>query len=87
MERKLFKIETLENEHIQWNIKVISYEGESSPYRILSDKNEILVLDKFNYTVFHAIYSDSKLDILSKDPNLTITLENNDLVIFNDEIE
>ena len=72
---------------IEWLIKLISYEGEESPYRILSDKNEIIILNKYDYIAFHAKYNHDCINIEQKDPNMTISIKNNEIIIFNSQME
>ena len=71
----------------EWLIKVISYEGEESPYRILNDKNEILVLNRYDYISFHAKYNHDCINIEQKDPNMTVSIKNNEIIIFNSQVE
>ena len=70
-----------------WIIKVISYEGEECPYRILNDKNEILVLNKYDYISFHAKYNHDYINIEQKDPNMTVSIKNNEIIVFNSQVE
>ncbi len=71
----------------KWIIKSISYEGEESPYRIIHDKNEIIILNKYDYISFHATYNDESINIKQKDPNINISLKNNEIVVYNPNIE
>ncbi|MCW6086554.1 hypothetical protein AAGC94_04930 [Clostridium sporogenes] len=72
---------------IQWIIKCISYDGEESPYRILHDKNEILILNKYDYIAFHAKYDKESINIEQKDLNMTISIKNNEMLIYNTTID
>ena len=72
---------------VEWLIKLISYEGEESPYRILSDKNEIIILNKYDYIAFHAKYNNDCINIEQKDPNMTVSIKNNEIIIFNSQME
>ncbi|MDJ8951219.1 hypothetical protein PTL64_15645 [Clostridium perfringens] len=71
---------------LDWTINLISYEGEESPYRILQDKNEILILNKYDYISFHAKYNNDSINIEQKDPNITMSIKNNEITIFNSRI-
>lgn len=71
----------------KWIIQCISYEGEESPYRIIHDKNEIIILNKYDYISFHAIYNDESINIKQKDPNINISLKDNLILIYNPNIE
>jgi len=81
---EILKIQINKNE---WVIKAISYEGEESPYRILNDKNEILILNKYDYIAFHAKYNNDCINIEQKDPNMTVSIKNNEIVVFNSQME
>lgn len=69
--------------NIQLVIKSIFYEGEENPYRILHDKNEILILNKYDYIVFNAKYDKESINIEQKDSSITISIKNNEILIYN----
>lgn len=66
------------------NIKLISYEGGESPYRILSNKNEFIVLDNNNFGALHGkITNDGNLSVTYMDTSLEITILGNGILIEN----
>lgn len=66
------------------NIKLISYEGGESPYRILSNKNEFIVLDNNNFGALHGkINNDGNLSVTYMDTSLEITILGSGILIEN----
>ena len=62
-----------------WIIKLIS---KDNLHRLLHDKNEILVLNKHNHIVFHAIYGEEYINIINKEEYIMLSIKNNEMVIY-----
>ncbi|WP_270943341.1 hypothetical protein [Romboutsia lituseburensis] len=80
------------NEELKINkelkIELISYEGDGSPYRILSNKNEFIILDNNNYGVFHGKSNENdSVTVTYMDPNLEITINKNVILVANSKEE
>ncbi|MGL5972562.1 MAG: hypothetical protein ACRCZK_02410 [Oscillospiraceae bacterium] len=68
-----------------WHINVISYEGEDSPYRIISDKKEILVLSNNDHIAFHAKYTGKYINIEQKDSNMVVSIDSTYINVYNND--
>ena len=65
-------------------IKLISYDNESAPYRILTSKNEFIVLDNNNFGALHGRENeDGNVTITYMDTSLEITILEGELLITN----
>lgn len=71
-----------------FKIKLISYDGEGSPYRILSSKKEFIILDSNNFGALHGRENeDGNVSITYMDPNLEMTILKGELLIANSKDE
>lgn len=65
-------------------IKLISYESEGAPYRLLTSKKEFIVLDNNNFGALHGRENeDGNVSITYMDTSLEITILEGELVIAN----
>lgn len=66
-----------------WNIRLLVGGGSEGPYRFLHDKKEIVVLNQYHCLVCHLTYDNQDIHIIQKDSNFTISIKENELLIFN----
>lgn len=66
-----------------WEVKLVAYEGDEGTYRMLSDKNEIVILDNNDYLIFNAKYTDKYINIDHKDPGLAVSIRKGQILIYN----
>lgn len=85
MGRLIVNEEELEiNEELK--VKLVSYEGGGSPYRILSSKNEFVILDSNNYGALHGKTNENgSLTVTYMDPSLEMTVDKGIILISNSE--
>lgn len=68
----------------KWKIKLISYDNEGAPYRMLTGKNEFVILDKNNFGSLHGRESeDGNVSITYMDTSLEITILEGEVLITN----
>lgn len=87
MDKNIFKKEELcINEDLK--VTLISYEGDRSPYRFLTNQDEFIVLDSYNYGAFHGRKNtDGNLTITYMDPNFEMTVSKEGILIENSKEE
>lgn len=74
------------NENV--NVKLVSYEGDEAPYRILSGKNEFVVLNSNNFGSLHGRTNENgNLVITYMDTSLELTILKDGVLIENSRDE
>lgn len=67
----------------KWEVKLVSFESDESPLRMLTYKNQLLVVPNNNYTALLITYSDESINIEKQAPNIGVSIKGNSILIYN----